>query len=240
MASGSSLHAFQRQYTSLSSNITQFHAIHATLLSAVDRVLALTERIRLLSDEQHATHQREQTATSATSATTAHLAPFLIAKTLKKLTSLATETVPSILDELHGCLGSMGRVERQATELLTRLQKSAGSASSESLSVRNGPVPSVRACVDGVAEIVGAYEREGRLCDLMGALTGRVVAGGGDEEEGDVGAGAGPSTVERVYTGLVDVLRGMQGRVRCTCGAGLNPFETMHLVLATKEQRFAL
>ena len=236
MASGSSLHAFQRQYTSLSSNITQFHAIHATLLSAVDRVLALTERIRLLSDE-HATHQREQTATSAT---TAHLAPFLIAKTLKTLTALATETVPSILDELHGCLGSMGRVERQATELLTRLQKSAGSASSESLSVRNGPVPSVRACVDGVAEIVGAYEREGRLCDLVGALTGRVVAGGGDEEEGDVGAGAGPSTVERVYTGLVDVLRGMQGRVRCTCGAGLNPFETMHLVLATKEQRFAL
>ena len=237
MASGSSLHAFQRQYTSLSSNITQFHAIHATLLSAVDRVLALTERIRLLSDEQHATHQREQTATSATSATTAHLAPFLIAKTLKKLTSLATETVPSILDELHGCLGSMGRVERQATELLTRLQKSAGSASSESLSVRNGPVPSVRACVDGVAEIVGAYEREGRLCDLVGALTGRVVAGGGGEEEGDVGAGAvaGRSTVERVYTGLVDVLRGVEGRVRCTRGAGLNPFETMHLVLATKE-----
>ena len=88
-----------------------------------------------------------------------------------------------------------------------------------------------------MAEIVGAYEREGRLCDLVGALTGRVVAGGGGEEEGDVGAGAGAgrSTVERVYTGLVDVLRGVEGRVRCTRGAGLNPFETMHLVLATKE-----
>lgn len=256
MATGATLTAFQRQYQTLHTLCDSYNHVHSRLIRALRTSLALLARIKSLAALAEAT----QLDTPIPGDSLVSLTPLMVSKTVSRLTRLIHGTIPDVLEELVAVTKSMQTVKRQAQELNSRLRKS---ASDKAMAVRSGPIPSVRQCVDGVAEIVESYVRETRLCTLVagrerGWLDGMTYMCLNDDVRSEAGANRQDTTTPRriasgsdrgvgdrdrregergalldACTELVDVLGCLEARRKLQVAQ----IEMMHTVLATVEVR---